>query len=266
TRNYQPNQAKAQMLPTNQHLCDPKSVYFRLPFPWVALSSVGLPMAGCIFGVTWSLIFDFERSTYTDCQVTNYLPSISAAIGSYEPQRTVWQLVIFLHFPLRIVMAKAYLQHYLKDFRHCRQLWGVVAHCLNVAEVLALVCLSFWSSTTHYTTHRNAFIAFIACSESHMLISYLLYRNAPGAGLLPLEAKSLRYKRNLFLVNIVSFGLAGYCFIRHDSYCEPGVYTLFAVFEYVVVLTNMGYHRTSAWDFPTFTVVCDKRGLYLSEF
>ncbi|KAH8375140.1 post-GPI attachment to proteins factor 2-like [Drosophila serrata] len=254
------------MLPTYQRLSDPKSVYFRLPFPWVAIISVTLSLVGFFFGVTWSLVFDFERSTYTNCHVTNYLPSISAAIGSYEPQRTVWQVAIFLHFPLRLVLAKAYLEHFFKDFRRSRQLLGFLAYFLNVVEVLALVCLSFWSSSTSYKTHRNAFLLFIACSESYMLISYLLFRNAAGVGLLSLEAKSLRYKRNLFLVNVLSFGLAGYCFVRHNSHCEKGIYTFFALFEYVVVLTNMGYHTIASWDFPNLSLVCDNQhGLYLSQ-
>ncbi|XP_017020329.1 post-GPI attachment to proteins factor 2-like [Drosophila kikkawai] len=255
------------MLPSYQRLINPKSVYFRLPFPWVALISLALALAGFFFGVAWSLAFDFERSTYTECQVDNYLPSISAAIGSYEPQRTVWQLAIFLHFPLRLVLAKAYLEHYLKKFRRSRRLLGILAYILNVVEVSALVCLSFWTSSADYPTHRNAFLLFIACSESYMLISYLLFRSGPKAGLLPLEAKSLRYKRNLFSVNVVCFGLAGYCFVRHNSYCEAGVYTFFALFEYIVVLTNMGFHTISSWDFHDLRVVCDhQRGLYLTQF
>ncbi|XP_041450694.1 post-GPI attachment to proteins factor 2 [Drosophila obscura] len=255
------------MLPTYERLNDPKNVFFRLPFAKLALAALSLPLGGFFFCVVWSLLFDFVRSTYTHCDVVNYLPSVSAAIGNYEPQKTIWRLAIFLHLPLRLAVAKMYLEYYKEHIRRSRRLLGILACFLNVVEDLALFCLSFWTSADSYETHRNAFVVFIACSECYMLISYLLNRNARKVVLLPHEEKSLRYKRNLFLVNVLAFGLAGYCFVRHNARCEAGVYTFFALFEYIVVLTNMGFHMTSYWDFYALNVVCDaKHGLYLTQF
>lgn len=52
--------------------------------------------------------------------------------------------------------------------------------------------------------------------------------------------KSSRFKKVLVIVNVMSLALAGFCFMRQNTRCETGVYTLFALFEYIVVLTNMG--------------------------
>ena len=56
--------------------------------------TVKLPILGLAFCVIWSIIFDFEESTKTHCDVSNFTPSISSAIGSFMPQKYVWQVVI----------------------------------------------------------------------------------------------------------------------------------------------------------------------------
>lgn len=72
------------------------------------------------------------------------------------------------------------------------------------------------------------------------------------------ERRSLRCKRTLLFVNIVSFWFAGYFFLRHNSYCEPGgklaifqfflaqMYSIFCVifFSLYIVCLN-GVHSSS---------------------
>lgn len=61
---------------------------------------------------------------------------------------------------------------------------------------------------------------FIATSECYMALSYVV--NKAGRKLAdPIAQRSLRYKRNLCLLNIASFALAGYFFVRHNDRCEP---------------------------------------------
>ncbi|CAD6998941.1 post-GPI attachment to proteins factor 2 [Ceratitis capitata] len=253
-------------LTTYNRLDGPKPL-FRIPFGRIAITVVSLPLSSFIFCVIWSLLFEFERSTSTHCDVPNYLPSISAAIGNYDPQKTVWRLAITLQLPARLAVSKMYMQYYKDTIRRSRRTLAVIACLLNMIENFALLSLSLWTSMDNYPIHRNSFVVFIACSEIYMLISYFLIKNGRKVPLLPMEEKSLLYKRNLFIINVTAFILAGYCFMRHNSLCEPGVYTFFALFEYVVVLTNMAYHMTSYWDFHAMHVTFDwERGLYLSQF
>ncbi|XP_053957536.1 post-GPI attachment to proteins factor 2-like isoform X1 [Anastrepha ludens] len=253
-------------LTTYDRLDGPKPL-FCIPFGKVAIGVVSLPLGSFIFCVVWSLFFEFDRSTSTHCDVPNYLPSISAAIGNYEPQKTVWRLAITLQLPARLAVTKIYLQYYKDTIRRNRRIYAAIACLLSMVENFALLSLSLWTSLDNYPIHRNSFIVFIACSEIYMLISYILNKNGRRLPLLPIEEKSLLYKRNLFITNVTAFILAGYCFLRHNSLCEPGVYTLFALFEYVVVLTNMAYHMTAYWDFHAMHVCFDwERGLYLSQF
>lgn len=68
----------------------------RIPFGRFAWLTVSLPFFGLLFCVVWSVIYDFERATFTHCQVYNVLPSLSAAIGSFSPQKEVWQWAVGL--------------------------------------------------------------------------------------------------------------------------------------------------------------------------
>jgi len=63
------------------------------------------------------------------------------------------------------------------------------------------------------------------------------------------ERASLSYKTTLVKVSFTSAVLASYFYWRHNEYCEPYVYSMFAVCEYIIVVSNMIYHGLAALDF-----------------
>lgn len=71
--------------------------------------------------------------------------------------------------------------------------------------------------------HKTCFIVFIATSEMYMATSYLVNKTGRKfqSKLNKIELRALRYKRNLCIVNVASFTVAGYCFLRHNARCEP---------------------------------------------
>lgn len=235
----------------------------KLAFGRFAVLVVCLPFFGFLFCVLCSVIFYFEEATHTHCEVTNYLPSVSAAIGRYQPQRFVWQLAICLHFLPRLYVAKMYAEYYKDIIKSDYMAMAHFACFLNFFENFALLGLSLWTSAHSYKLHKICFLIFIATSETYMLISYFLTDESKRIRRLNTEERLARQtKFNLFVVNLIAFVLGGYSFKRHNDYCEPGVYTLFALSEYTVVLINMGYHMTAFYDFYGRTLTFDwKNGL-----
>lgn len=83
---------------------------------------------------------------------------------------------------------------------------------------------SFLFITTHFADyHKVFFCTFIVTSEIYMMLSYYLNKSARrNPNLDHRELKSLRLKRNLCIINILSILLATYFFIRHNDHCEGG--------------------------------------------
>lgn len=210
------------MLPTYEKL-NSVQPSVRIPFGKFAIYVVSLPLLSFVFCVVWCVLFYFERSTSTHCGVSNLLPSISAAIGNYQPQRFIWQLAISVHFIPRLIVAKVYYDFYREVIRKDRMNLAKITLLLNIVENCALLSLSLWTSSEHYEIHKASFCTFIVTSEIYMILAYFLNKNGRR---LPLgtkeELKSISFKKGLMMTNVLSFAFAGFCFMRHNAKCEPG--------------------------------------------
>lgn len=215
----------------------------------VVVLTLLLPLTAFFFCVYWSVTFNFKSATSTHCGVKNYLPSLSAAIGDYTPQRYVWRMAIGLHTPARFYFAFVYFQHYCVILvKGARNL--IHFNCLlNLIEIMALFGLTFVSSTQNYKIHKTCFITFLITSTSYMVLSLHLLATHRFTKVGVFDLWTIRLKKILLMVSVVAIAASMYFFSRHNSYCEPLMYTWFALCEYLIVLCNMAFHLMAYWDF-----------------
>lgn len=131
----------------NEH----KRQYFiRIPLVKLGFFTVSLPLFAFLICVVLTIYKDFEKANHTHCKVPNYLPSISASIGTFDPQRFIWQTAIYIHVLPRFYFIFLRWLYYLSTVDEDYNFMINIAVMLNIVENLALVGLTYWDSNEYY--------------------------------------------------------------------------------------------------------------------
>ncbi|KAK2160886.1 hypothetical protein LSH36_125g00008 [Paralvinella palmiformis] len=240
----------------NEHQLETRKpcVVFRISGTFMYVIMLSMPLCAAIIAIGLSMIKDFQASTATACRVWNLFPSVSAAISCCTPQKYIWRLLIALHTAPRFMVACMYYNHYLAfrvaGSRRLFEIMVMVNSFLHVAENFCLLLLSVVGSDENYDIHEKSFIGFMIFSECYMLLTLAIFRWSRSGG--PWSKQDLRSyscKTVLAIFNVSSFLISIYFFFRHNTYCEPGMYSVFAVFEYFVIISNIAFHSSAMFEF-----------------
>ncbi|XP_022116164.2 post-GPI attachment to proteins factor 2 isoform X2 [Pieris rapae] len=218
------------------HNASDRKYFIKIPITKLGLCTVSLPLFAFIVCVVFTIIKDFDKANNTHCKVPNVFPSISASIGNYEPQRTIWKTAIYIHAPLRFFIIYLRWEYYRR--------------------------LTYWTSSLNYPYHEACFKTFIGTSIFYMFFTSMMltkYRRHPVVS--PLETYSVKLKWRAFFTNVGSFAFAAYFFLRHNRLCEPYVYSMFAFSEYIVVVSNILFHMTTIYDLKVQYLYFTRKGV-----
>ncbi|GMT18745.1 hypothetical protein PFISCL1PPCAC_10042 [Pristionchus fissidentatus] len=228
-----------------------------LPFRYVVYSVAALPSSALFLCILCALMLHYDQATTTHCGVDNWLPSVSAAVSTFAPEKYIWRVLVGLHGAPRFVLAFAYRNFLLSSPLQPLQGTGVfrilcqIACFIQVIENVFLLLLTAISSTENHDAHKVCFGVFGASALLYMLLSTWLYSYSGRRRALSsnIGETSYEYKCLAGGVSFLSMLLAAYLYYRHNTYCEPGVYTLFALAEYSIILSNIAFHSTLYYDF-----------------
>lgn len=225
--------------------------------------TIFLPVLGFFFSIIWSLIFNFEKTTWTHCRVVNFLPSISAAFN-YPPSSFVWRICIAFHAAPRFLLIAVYYQYNrrrrMKQTNSLSRYQGLLSRFAafsNAVENFSLIILSNVSSGENKAIHVLGFTCFVLFSMSYM--STMCTMHSATSHDTHNQRIAWKMKKMSCLVYFVSLTVAIYFYKRHNKHCEPYVYTMFALCEYFVVLSNMTFHYAATYEFDDYSLKFQKQ-------
>jgi hypothetical protein len=196
---------------------------------------------GLLATLVLSLVRNFEQVTSTHCSkhgFHNFAPSVSACIGDFALQRTVWSVAVACYVPPRL--ATAWVVYHLS--LHVPLRLARLRLLLFVFEHLSLVLLTVVTSSVNATVHQLGFALFALFSMLSMA-SHCLLGGQPGSCARAADKAAYRWRRGWAVANGASFVLAMFWFVVHNYFaCAHYMYSFFAICEWLFVLTNVGFH------------------------
>ena len=135
----------------------------------------------------------------------------------------------------------------------------IFSRFITVIECFSLVGLTLLTSHGKiYAIHETFVGIWITTSQLHMLTSSYLEQNFNQR-----RSSIVKIRRILAGSTIIGVFFMLYLYFRHNSRCEPYIYSYFCFIEYAVILSNMIYNMIAPplIEYPIMTVknLCTKK-------
>ncbi|XP_068156078.1 post-GPI attachment to proteins factor 2-like [Drosophila tropicalis] len=251
-------QLQRDCLGQQQKESNPIAIHYLACFHEICVVTALLPLVTLFTCFVTAYVFQYDDVHETHCRVYNIIPSISAITG-VSPQRYFWRFSIALHIGPRIPIAFVYKNYYHSQLARLTpslvpktSMLITLILVLNCIEIAALGGVTYISNRENYPVHERIFITFMVCSLCYMLATIKLNGILnEGQKLNNQQIQSIKWKKILFVVSILStIGLLVF-FAKHRFYCHDLAFSWFAFFEYLIAIANMLFHFTIIWDFPS---------------
>ncbi|KAK4210867.1 Frag1/DRAM/Sfk1 family-domain-containing protein [Rhypophila decipiens] len=171
-----------------------------------------------------------------------WFPSVSATIGDRYPERSFFMLFIAITSGPRFALVGLF---YLLTAKPGHALPKWIA---GAGLVRTLTC-GGWTYVTSTDDHDWHDI---------LMISYIVFTIPWTTGciaLSPPNAKAIKYRKYLAAGFFGTLVPLVYFFIQHKVHRVAGAYTIYAFFEWSLILFDVGFDAVTALDFDTFEIV-----------
>jgi len=167
-----------------------------------------------------------------------WFPSVSATIGDWYPERSVFQILIAITSGPRFALV--FLQYYISRPTTSPK-WSTFLFFIGVVRTLSCGGWVYITSTDDHDIHDVLMVVYIVCNIPWMI---------GGIVCTPLiNARARKHRKRIataFFASIVPFV---YFFVQHKVHRIPGAYTRSSLFEWSLIFLDVLYDSIIAIDF-----------------
>ncbi|KAJ1967435.1 Protein cwh43, partial [Dimargaris xerosporica] len=195
-----------------------------------------------------------------------WMPSVSATIGDRYPARSIFQILIALTAGPRFLLV-------LLWFVLCRATpaarSGWVPKALLGVAVVRTVSCGGWvyiTSTDDHNTHDVAMITYMLCTLPYMLWMISTTPSTPLALTDRSACQKAKQWRTLFFgAFFAAIVPLVYFFIQHKVHKVPGAYSIYAIFEWALIILDVAFDAVAVYEFAIIDLVVNESGLSLKK-
>lgn len=118
----------------------------------------------------------------------------------------------------------------------------------HVIENLLLYILTMVSSNDDHLIHVLAFAFFMLFAHISMVTHLQVLKHA-RIRFTEYETKTYNLRKFFGISHFLVFMTAIYLYWRHNQYCEDGVFSVFGMCEFTVIVMNILYHSVELFEF-----------------
>lgn len=214
------------------------TVVFSLSGKWISWSHTVVAYSAFLGALIVGMKLHFhkivknEHYGYPD----EWFPSVSATIGDRHPERSLFQFLIAITSGPRFALI------FMWYFLTARPNSFLPKFTLAVGLVRTILCGGwvYVTSTDNHMWHDIYMISYLLCT-----LPWTLGCLATS----PMNAQAVKYRKYLAGAFFATLVPLIYFFIQHKVHKVPGAYTIYAFFEWSLILFDVGFDAVTALDF-----------------
>jgi hypothetical protein len=218
---------------------------------WVSYTHTAMAYAAFIGALIVGLSLHYHKIVQNEIAgyPEEWFPSVSATIGDRYPERSVFMLFIALTSGPRFALVGLW---YILTRRPNSTLPKFVA-AVGIFRTLTCGGWTYVTSTDDHDWHDIFMISYLVATLPWTLGCFALSPRNPTA---------IKYRKLFAASFFATLVPLIYFFIQHKVHRIPGAYTIYAFFEWSLVLLDVAFDAVTMIEFANFEIVVkDVRGL-----